>query len=346
MKVVITGASGNIGTALLRVTRDWEVVGVARRPPDVTGEPYAGVRWVTADVGTDAHALRRAFEGADAVVNLAWAIDPNTDEPPMDRTNASGSGNVLDAVVAAGVPHVVCGSSIAAYGPADRWRRVAEDWPCTGIADSAYSAGKAALEKRLDEFEHAHPDVLVTRFRPCAVGQGDAATQLTSRLLSPLLPTPLLARRWLPVPLWRDLRLQLVHADDVARAIRLMLERRAGGAFNLAAEPVLPAQTLAEAFGGVHLPVPLPVLSAPAWAAWRLGLQPLHPAWLRLADEVPLVETTRARVELGWQPRRGAVEVLHELADAMRADHHAPAPPLHPRRRLRLGRPTHQSQHA
>jgi nucleoside-diphosphate-sugar epimerase len=289
-----------------------------------------------------------AFAGADAVVHLAWAIQPTSADPDMRRTNAAGTAAVLGAAAVAGVPHLVCASSVAAYSPAPRppTQRVREDWARGGVPGSAYSAGKAALESRLDAFEREHPSIRVARIRPVAVIQPDAAAELTGWMLSPWLPRGVIGRRWLPVPLWAGLRLQVVHAEDVARAIALILDAAAVGAFNLAAEPVLPAGELAAVLGGFRVPAPRSALAAAAWAAWRSGLSPLHPAWLRLADRVPLVDSTRARDELGWQPRHDAVTALAATVAAVRDGRGLPAsPPLAPRRRrVRPGRPSHQSQ--
>ena len=81
MRVVITGASGNVGTALLRrLGPEHEVVGVCRRPP-TGGPPYAGVAWHALDLaGPDVEAaLRPLMRGADAVVHLAWGFQPSPD---------------------------------------------------------------------------------------------------------------------------------------------------------------------------------------------------------------------------------------------------------------------------
>lgn len=337
MRVVVTGASGNLGTALCRVLSDAgdAVVGVARRvPPNSPG-------WVTCDIGAPAAevVLGRAFEGADAVVHLAWAVQPAPGEPDMRRTNITGSAHVLRAAERAGVPHVVVASSTAAYTPSAT--PVNEDWPRGGVPGSAYSAQKVELERMLE----GRAGVAVVR--PSAVVQPDAGAEIGRWVLSPLIPPPVLGRRWLPVPLWPGLRAQVVHAEDVARAILVILRRHAVGAFNVAADPPLRAPEFARAFGGFLLPVPLVVLRAVAWPTWRLGLQPAHPGWLRLAGQVSLVDCARLRA-LGWEPEHPPREALESFVAAV-AEGRGTWGPLAPRRkgwwrRLGFGRPVHQSQ--
>ncbi|GAA3458406.1 NAD-dependent epimerase/dehydratase family protein [Saccharothrix longispora] len=341
MRVVVTGASGSVGTALRRELRDddhphpdrtHDVLGVARRVPDDS-------RWVRCDIGAPGaeEILTRAFDGADAVVHLAWAIQPRTDEPDMRRTNIGGTEHVLRAADRAGVPHLVVASSVAAYSPADH--PVDEDWPRDGVAGSGYSLHKAELERMVAGRSST------TVVRPAAVVQDDAAGEIERWTLSPLVPAALLGRSWLPVPLWRGLRLQVVHARDVAGAVALLLRGRTTGAFNVAADPALRARDLAEIFGGFLVPVPFAAAHAVAGPAWRFGAQPLHPGWLRLADQVSLVDTTRLRA-LGWAPRYAPREVLDSLVRAM-IDGRGTWGPLAPRdgawwRRLGWGRPSRQ----
>jgi nucleoside-diphosphate-sugar epimerase len=346
MRLVVTGGSGNVGTAFLRrlAGEGWDLTGVARRCPDPALAPYSSARWVECDIGApgSARVLSEVCTGADAVVHLAWAIHPRTAEPPMHRTNAAGTAAVLEAVARAGVGHLVCASSVAAYTPAGR-RRVTEDWPRGGVPGSAYSRGKAALETQLDAFGRQHSDVRVARIRPCGIVHRDAAAEFSDWLLSPWLPRRLLGS--LPVPLWPRLRLQVVHADDVATALHLIITHRASGAFNLAGEPVLDSRAFAAAAGRFRVPVPLRSLTGPAWVSWRLGLQPLHPAWLRLADRASHVDTGRARRELGWAPAHDAAGAVTELVTAIHDGHHGGSGPLAPpRSRVRFGRPSHQDQ--
>ncbi|WP_329063618.1 NAD-dependent epimerase/dehydratase family protein [Amycolatopsis sp. NBC_01480] len=357
MRIVITGATGNVGTALLgALGTGHDVVGVARRLPDTTAEPYLGaVGWRALDLG-ERHAEQELAElvvGADAVVHLAWAISPTRDDPPMEQTNDLGTGHLLSAVAAAGVPHLVVASSVAAYGPAPRWAKVTEDWPCDGIESSAYSRGKASLEHLLNRFEASHPEVRVARLRPCAILHRRAAGEFARWLLGPMVPAHVVGDRRLPLPLWPDLRAQVVHTSDVAEAVRLILDARFTGAVNLAAAEVLDADALAAALGGRRVPMPRPVIRAAAHAAWRTGALPLHPGWLDLADRAPLVDITTAGTALGWQPRYDAVSTLGELVAGLRSGAGGASPPLAPPRRdgavsrlrslARVG-PSHQSQ--
>jgi nucleoside-diphosphate-sugar epimerase len=356
MKVVVTGLSGNIGTAFLRrhgTDPALQLTGVVRRLPHAKDWP--GVTWTSCDIGSPSApgVLAEAFEGADAVVHLAWAIYPAAGEPPMTRTNSDGTAHVLDAAAKAGVRHLVVASSVAAYQPAPRWEKVAESWPIGGIGASAYSLGKARLEHQLDDFAADHPETAVARIRPCAVVQHDAGGEFTRWLLSTALPERLVGSRWLPLPFWPGLRAQAVHAEDVADAIHTILFRDTGGEFNLAGEQVLTAHELAKTVGGPWLPLPAVALRAAAWATWRSGLQPLHPGWLTLADQAPLIDTRRARDELGWHPRYESAEAIRELAVGMAEHARVTNPPLVPYRPSSLkerlaslagGRPLRQTQ--
>lgn len=336
MRVVITGASGNIGTALLRRLGDEPgtgVVGLARRVPDVSAETYAGVDWQSVDVAApDAdRRMTELFRDADAVVHLAWKLQPNHREREEWATNVSGTNAVLRAVAAAGVPHLVVLSSVAAYSRGPKRHRVDESWPTGGIHTSHYSRQKAANERLLDAFELAHPGVVVTRVRPGLVFQADAASEIARLFLGPHLPSPILGWIRLPVLVMpSQIIAQAVHADDVADALARMLERRAGGAFNLADEPVLDPPAVARVMGArAVVPIRLAVVRAIVWATWKLRLQASDPGWLDVAANVPVMSTARARRELGWTPRSTSTGALREILDSLARRGRNPAsPPL------------------
>lgn len=327
LHLAVTGASGNVGTAFLRALRhrhpDCQVTGVARRPPRANPLPAPddGVRWVACDVGAfGAFAqLTEAFAGADAVVHLAWAIQPSRDERLLGRTNLRGTRAVLDAAVAAGVSHLVHASSIGTYSPGPPTGRVDESWPTAGIRSSSYSRHKAACERMLDALGRLHPDMAVTRLRPGLVLQQEAGSEVARYFLGPLVPTRLVGSGRLPVvPLPDGLDLQVVHTDDLAEAMVTGVERRAEGAFNLATEPVLTPGLLASLLGGRRLRVPAALVRQVAALSWRFGLQPTEPGWVDLALDAPVMDTSRARSELDWAPRRDAAEALGSVLVGMR----------------------------
>jgi UDP-glucose 4-epimerase len=345
VRIVVTGASGNIGSALLRVlTRHHhDVVGVVRRT-DAQPVGTGPVEWVRTDLAEECGpALTEAFRGADAVVHLVWGFQPSHDVDYLERLGVGGTRQVADAVAAAAVPHLVHMSSIAAYSPRSVRDPVTESYPTEGIPGSHYSAHKVAAERVLDAFEVEHPEVVVARMRPGIVGQRSAGSALLRYALPALVPS--WALRAVPVlPLDRSVAIPMVHSDDVADAVVRVLTSQAGGAFNLAAPTAITVEHLSLALGARHVQVPAPVVRRAVALSWRARLQPLDPGWIDLAYGVPLLDTTRAREELGWSPRSDATGVLAEVVDGMRSRAADATPPLRPRtvaqslrRSLRLG---------
>jgi nucleoside-diphosphate-sugar epimerase len=258
VRVVVTGASGNIGTAVLR----WltaraevgEVVGIARRMPPVdAGEPYDRVTWREVDVtGADAVGqLTAAFGAADAVVHLAWDIIAGHDRRAQMRTNRTGSEYVLGAAVRARVPQFVHLSSAAVYSPRVSATRVPESWPRRGIPGSSYSEDKVAVEALLDRVEADYSGLRVARIRPPAVLQPAAASELVRLGLGRSAPLARAVRgRVLVLPLPPHAVTQVVAADDVADLLGRAVLARTVGAFNVADEPTLTPVVLARLLGG------------------------------------------------------------------------------------------------
>jgi nucleoside-diphosphate-sugar epimerase len=237
---------------------------------------------------------------------------------------------VFEAAAQAGAGALIHASSIGAYSPGPKDRRVDESWPTDGIETSFYSRHKAAAERALDDLEARHPELRVARLRPGLIFQRTAAQEIRRLFAGPLLPSPLLHPRLLPVlPVTDRLVLQVVHADDVAEAYRLAAtDPDARGAYNVAAEPVLGPAQLGELLGARPVRVPPRVLRAAADWTWRARLQPTPPGWLDMGLGVPTMDVSRARDELGWTPRRGAGETLLELLDGMRRRDGGATPPL------------------
>ncbi|MDE3205912.1 MAG: NAD-dependent epimerase/dehydratase family protein [Acidobacteriota bacterium] len=333
MRVVVTGATGNIGTATIRALstdrRVDSVVGVARRPPDQPGLP--DVEWVRADVATG-H-LDPVFAGADVVVHLAWLFQPTRDPLTTWNANVLGSRRVFEAAARAGARALVYSSSVGAYSPGPKDRTVDETWPTDGWPEAAYTREKAYVERLLDAFELSHPDVRVVRLRPGFVFQKQAASQQRRLFAGPLIPGWLARPGVVPViPDIPGLRVQVVHADDVGDAVRRAALDEASGPFNLAADPPVDppveAGLIAEILGARTLPVPARAARLAVGAAWAAHLAPATPGLFEAVLHLPSMDTGRARAGLGWVPRSSARDALEAFLSGLREGAGGPSEPL------------------
>src|SRR5918993_141967 len=332
MRVVVVGATGNIGTSVLRSLEKEDsvesVLGLARRLPNLQ---MPKVEWASADVVTDD--LVPHLRGADAVVLLAWIIQPSRDLTKQWMVNVEGSMRVARAAKEAGAPALIYASSVGAYSPGPKDSRVDESWPTGGTPTSYYARHKAEIERRLDRFESEAPDVRVVKMRPGLVFKKEAGQGIRRFFAGPFLPTPLVRTDLInAVPDIPNLRGQIIHSYDVGEAFRLaIVNDEARGAFNLAAEPVLDPEELGRILDARPVPVSAQVARASARLSWQLRLQPVSEGWLDMAMSVPVMDTSRARLELGWTPERSADEALLDLLEGLRTGAGLHTPPLSPR---------------
>ncbi len=255
MKIVVTGATGNVGTsvteALALDQSVSEVVGIARRKPAFT---VPGCTFVERDVTTGD--LSTEFRGARSIIHLAWLLQPLRDPEKLERVNVDGTRRVLDAALEARVDSLVVASSVGAYSPGPKERFVDESWPTEGVATSLYSRQKVEVERMLDRFEKEHPEIRVVRLRPALIFKSEAGAEIQRLFVGRWLPASLLHPDRIPiVPDIPDLRIQCIHSLDVGRAFTLAALSDVKGAINLAAAPVLDARTLAEAFEARRVPL-------------------------------------------------------------------------------------------
>ena len=326
-----SGRPGTSGRACSR--RSDAASGSRRSSASRAGSPrrrYPKTSFAAADVSRDD--LVPHLRGADCAIHLAWLIQPSRDRETLWRTNVQGSTRVFAAVAEAGVPALVYASSIGVYSPGARSNGSTRAGRARACRARWYAQHKAEVERRLDRFEQEHPDRRVVRLRPALIMKRGRGRVGAAALLRPVPAEP--AREAGPAPA------RAAHPRR-GRAGRALARRRRGvcarrrrptlrGAFNVATEPELDGRRLAAAIGARAVTVPAGIARALAAATWRLRLQPTSPDWLDLALGVPLLDSTRAREELGWSadctaPWRPPASCWRALA-AGALERHAAAP--------------------
>jgi nucleoside-diphosphate-sugar epimerase len=328
LTVAVTGPTGEIGRPLLaeleRRPEVGEVRGMARRPFDPAAEGWSKVVYRQGDV-LDPVALDELFAGADIAVHLAFAIFGDREQ--SRRVNLEGSRNAFEAAVLAGVERLVYASSVAAYGfHPESPALLDEEVPARGSEDFYYSAQKAELEATLRQVV-AGSDLATYVFRPCIVA-GPRATMLLRRTIeSARLGDPLprlrrgLARLPLPAPVLPDggVPIQLVHHDDVARALAAAIcGDGPPGIYNLAGEGEIGVSDIAHSLGWRAVRVPGSAVGLGTRLAKRASFLSPQLEWAPALATPVLMDTTRARELLGWEPRHDANQTLDETALAVR----------------------------
>jgi UDP-glucose 4-epimerase len=330
LTVAVTGPTGEIGLPLMaELERDpavGTVRGMARRAFDPKAEGWEKATYRRGDI-LDRGSLAALFDDADVAVHLAFAIFGGREQ--TRRVNLEGSRNVFEAALDAGVERLVYASSVAAYGfHPENPQPLTEEVPPRGSESFYYSAQKAELEASLDELL-VGSDVAAYVFRPCIVA-GPRATMLIEKTVEGArLGDPLpalrrgLARLPLPRPVLPDpgAPIQLVHHDDVARALAAAIAGSGRpGAYNLAGEGVTGVGEIAAALGWHAVAVPRPAVGLGAAVARRLSFISPQLEWAMALRTPVLMDTAKARRELGWEPRFDAAETLLQTAVAAREE--------------------------
>ena len=328
LTVAVTGPTGTFGFGLIpllqaedRVTR---IVGIARRPFDPAAYGWTKLEYRRGDVRDEA-ALRDAFAGADVVVHLAFLVTGGASAEVLRAVNVDGTLNAFRAAAQAGARRFVYASSVAAYGfHPDNPVGMTEEWPVRPAARLFYAQEKAELEHLLQAEaagRAAAPALYLLRppvvLGPHAVGAKD------------LLPGPLaplgrilsnrIGRSPVPLPVLVPLMpLQFVHEDDLGQALlRCVLASGPPGAYNIAADGILSTADVAREFGLIPLPLPSGPARRVARAVSALPFLPPAAQWVEAASHPAIMDTAKAKRDLGWVPRFTALEALR---DTLRPD--------------------------
>jgi nucleoside-diphosphate-sugar epimerase len=329
LQVAVTGPTGTFGFGLIpllqespRVSR---IIGIARRPFDPAVHGWSKMTYRQGDV-RDPEALREAFGDCDVVVHLAFMITGNANAKTIRAINVDGTLNVFRAAREAGAERFVYASSVAAYGfHSDNPVGMTEEWPVRPAAHLFYAREKAEIEQLLGEESDRAPKPALYLVRPPivlgpnAVGaKGTLPAPVAGvgrRLLDALTHLPV------PVPIFAPaVPVQFIHEHDVGQALlRCVLGDGPPGAYNIAADDVLTGADVVRELGLAPVPVPSRLVYGTARAAAALPRPPFTPPaaeWVEAFSHPAIMDTTKAKQELGWKPEYTAIEALRATLDS------------------------------
>jgi nucleoside-diphosphate-sugar epimerase len=321
LTVAVTGPTGTFGSGLMPLLqadpRVGRVIGIARRPFDPHARGWTKMEYRQGDV-RDEDALRAGFQGADVVVHLAFLVVGGKREIAR-AINVDGTLNAFRAAVDVGADRFVYASSVAAYGfHPDNPVGMTEEWPTRPAERLFYAQEKAELEQLLGEEAAKQPGIGLYLLRPSlvvgphAVGAKAQLPAFLSVLGRGVVAGLGRARLRPPVPV-PDLPLQLVHEEDVGQALlQCVVAAGPPGAYNIAGPGVLRVEDLARELGLTPLPLPARLTQTAARLAARLPRLPTLAEWVEAAAHPAIMDTMRARDELGWKPRYTGLEAFRD----------------------------------
>lgn len=310
-KVFITGISGYIGSKLasrlIQIENIKEIVGIDIVQPHICHDK---VIFYKRDIREPIeHILNR--HTIDTVVHLAYVVAPIHHKRLMEDINVGGTRNVLEACASSGIKHLLYTSSATAYGfHADNDVPLTEDSPLRGNDDFTYSKTKKEIEAVVADYISRNHGIVVTIIRPSfVVGPGfddPLARHLKKRIV--LLPS-------------NTQPFQFVHEDDLINIICILLQRRAGGIFNIGADGTITSDEMVKLLGNISIRLNFNLMYVLTRLAWTLRLSfvtQFPSAALNLARYHWVVTSEKLKRELGYEYKYTTKEAYRDFVRSVK----------------------------
>jgi UDP-glucose 4-epimerase len=305
--VLITGAAGFIGSALLRelARGDGPVTALDLRevPPQ---QRLDGIAYEHGDIRDPALKDVIARVKPRTVVHLASVVAVGGDDRRDYEIDVLGTRNVLEACLAAGVGHLIVTSSGAAYGyHADNPVPLRETDPLRGNEDFPYARNKREVEEMLARWRSDHPRLRQTVFRPCTVLGPTTNNQITALFERPVVTG--LSGTATPFSLIAD--------SDVVAALAQAVRTGKSGIYNLAGDGTLSLREIARLNGKPFVPILPAAMKGALWLLHALGLTKLTAQNVKFIQYRPVLDNTRLKSEFGYSPALDARAVFERYRD-------------------------------
>lgn len=307
MRLFVSGISGYLGTVVMRSLEEdptvGSIVGVDVRPPALES---GKLEFQKVDV-RDAAGIRNAMRGCDAALHMAFVLDEIRDKEKTYDININGSKNVFHACLDTATPWLIQLSSMAAFGahPDNPFPMSEDEYP-RGDRRCYYCYSKAEIEHYLFRLSQQHPELDVTVLRPCII-VGRRLDNTISWAFSRKVAVSLRGC---------DPHTQYIHEDDLAAAIRLVLEKRAKGIYHVTSDDSIAYSEMIARAGMLAPALPPDLLCRMADITYRLRLSPFSSHWVNMFRHSMVGSNAKIKRELGWQPSHTSKELFGLVLEA------------------------------
>jgi UDP-glucose 4-epimerase len=301
--VLVTGIAGNLGRALAKLLHtETHVVGVDRRP--FAGKPK-DIDHLRVDVrkARVEEAFRRA--PVEAVIHLGIMHDPREARSEAHSFNVLGTHKLLDLCVRHAVKKVVVLSSANVYGPRpDNSNFLPEETPLMAAERFSEMRDLIEVDMYAQSFMWKHPEVETVILRPVNI-VGPTVRNAPSNYLR--LERPLTVLGFDPM-------VQLIHEQDVCRALVLALRPGVRGVFNVTGPGEVPVSAVLRELGRRPIPVPHPLVRPLVRQAFEARLSGFPPEEVDHIQYLCVVDGSRFAREAGWAPAFSLKDTIRSVA--------------------------------
>jgi len=300
--VLVTGISGNLGRVVAKLLHgEASVVGLDRRPfagkPKDIAHHQADLRKAKAEEAFRQHRI-------DALVHLGIMHDPRMPRSEAHSFNVLGTHRILELCVRHGVRKVVILSSANVYGPRpDNSNFLPEETPLMAGERFSEMRDLVELDMYAQSFVWKYPELETVILRPVNI-VGPTVRNAPSNYLR--LPRPVTVLGFDPM-------VQLIHEEDVGRALVLALRPGLRGVFNVTGPGEVPLSSVLRELGRQPLPVPHPLVRAIVRRAFDARLTGFPPEEIDHIQYLCVVDGSRFAREAGWIPSRSMRETIRSV---------------------------------
>jgi UDP-glucose 4-epimerase len=250
-----------------------------------------------------------AAESVDTLVHMAFLSSPTSNAAWAHELESVGTMHLLNGARQAPPKHLVLWSQTWLYGakPSNP-NFLTEDYPLAADPREPYFADKIAAEREVARYAIQKPETTVTVLRMAPI-VGPTANNFMTRYLRQRLALTLLGFD----PLW-----QFVHEVDAVAAVKLSIDQRLPGIFNIVGDDVLPLSKILRLSGSMAAPLLHPLARPFATLMWTAQLGPWPPGFLPHLRYVCAADGTHAADVLGFRPAYSSQDALMDFVTAQR----------------------------